>query len=258
MTMIHPTAIIHDGAELDENVQVGPYAVIGAEVRIGAGTSIGPHTVIEGLTEVGYDNRIFQFSSIGAIPQDLKYGGEKTHLIIGDGNSIREFSTIHLGTGAGGGETVIGNNNLLMAYSHVAHDCRLGDHCILANCATLGGHVEVHDYAILGGLSAVHQFCRIGCHCMISGGSMVAKDVLPYTIAQGDRAKPVGINLVGLQRRGFPENVLRDLKMTFKILFRSGLNTNEALERIKEEIRPTPELKILLEFFENSERGILR
>ena len=256
--MIHATAIIHKGAELDENVQVGPYTVIGNEVRIGSGTVIGSHTVIEGLTEIGRDNRIFQFASIGAIPQDLKYAGEKTRLIIGDGNSIREFSTVHLGTETGGGETVIGNHNLLMAYSHVAHDCRLGDHCILANCATLGGHVEVHDYAILGGLSAVHQFCRIGCHCMISGGSMVGKDMLPYTIAQGDRAKPVGINLVGLQRRGFSEAVIRDLKMAFKILTRSGLTTNEALEKIKEEIQTTPEIKIFLEFFKNSERGIAR
>ena len=256
--MIHPTAIIQEGAELDENVRIGPYAVIGAEVRIGSGTIVGPHTVIEGLTEIGCDNRIFQFASVGAIPQDLKYAGEKTRLIIGDGNSIREFATIHLGTEGGGGETVIGNNNLLMAYSHVAHDCRIGDHCILANCANLGGHVEVHDYAILGGLSAVHQFCRIGSHCMISGGSMVGKDILPYTIAQGDRAKPVGINMVGLQRRGFPENVIRDLKIAFKIMFRSGLNTNEALDRIKGEIQATPELKIFLEFFEKGERGIAR
>jgi UDP-N-acetylglucosamine acyltransferase len=256
--MIHPTAIIHEGAELDEHVQVGPYTVIGAEVRIGSGTTVGPHTVIEGLTEIGCDNRIFQFASIGAIPQDLKYAGEKTRLIIGDGNSIREFTTIHLGTEAGGGETLIGNNNLLMAYSHVAHDCRLGDHCILANCATLGGHVEVHDYAILGGLSAVHQFCRIGSHCMISGGSMVGKDILPFTIAQGDRAKPVGINLVGLQRRGFSEKVIRDLKMAFKIMFRSGINTHEALEKIRGEMQLTPELKIFLEFFEKSERGIAR
>lgn len=256
--MIHSTAIIHEGAQLDADVQVGPYAVIGENVKIGAGTKIGPHTVIEGFTEIGRENQIFQFASIGAIPQDLKYCGEKTRLVIGDGNSIREFTTIHLGTESGGGETRIGNNNLLMAYSHVAHDCRLGDHCILANCATLGGHVEVHDYAILGGLSAVHQFCRIGCHCMISGGSMVGQDILPYTIAQGDRAKPIGINLVGLKRRGFSDEVLRDLKIAFKALFRSGLNTTEALEKTRAEIQDTPELKKFLDFFENSERGIAR
>jgi len=256
--MIHSTAIIHEGAQLDENVQVGPYSVVGENVKIGAGTVVGPHAVIEGFTEIGRDNRIFQFASIGAIPQDLKFHGEKTRLIIGDGNSIREFTTVHLGTEAGGGETRIGSHNLLMAYAHVAHDCRLGNHCILANCATLGGHVEVHDYAILGGLSAVHQFCRIGSHCMISGGSMVAKDMLPYTMAQGDRAKPVGINLVGLQRRGFSEAVIRDLKMAYKILFRSGLTTNEALKRIRAEIQASPEIETFLEFFENSERGIAR
>ncbi len=256
--MIHSTAIIHEGAQLDANVQVGPYAVIGENVKIGAGTIIGPHTVLEGFTEIGSDNRIFQFASVGAIPQDLKYSGEKTRLIIGNGNSIREFTTIHLGTESGCGETRIGNNNLLMAYSHVAHDCRLGDHCILANCATLGGHVEIHDYAILGGLSAVHQFCRIGCHCLISGGSMVGQDILPYTIAQGDRAKPVGINLVGLKRRGFSEQVLRDLKIAYKILFRSGLKTAEAVQKVAGEVQDAPEIKNLLDFFENSDRGIAR
>lgn len=256
--MIHPTAILHKDAILDESVRVGPYAVIGEQVRIGAGTTVGPHTVIEGFTEIGCNNRIFQFASIGAVPQDLKYYGEKTRLVIGDGNTIREFTTIHLGTESGGGETLIGNANLLMAYSHVAHDCRLGNHCILANCATLGGHVEVQDYAILGGLSAVHQFCRIGCYCMISGGSMVGQDILPYTIAQGDRAKPVGINLVGLRRRNFSDQVLRDLKTVYKILFRSGLNTTEALEKIRREIETTLESKTILDFFAKSERGVAR
>ena len=256
--MIHSTAIIHEGAEIAENVQIGPYSVIGENVKIGAGTVVGPHAVIEGITEIGCDNRIFQFASIGAIPQDLKYAGEKTRLKIGDGNLIREFTTIHLGTAGGGGETVIGSQNLFMAYSHVAHDCRVGNHCVLANCATLGGHVEVHDYAILGGLSAVHQFCRIGVHCMISGGTLIGKDICPYTIAQGERAKPAGINTIGLQRRGFSEEVIRNLKKAYKILFRSGLTLKEALETVKKEIQITPELKIILDFFENSERGIAR
>lgn len=256
--MIHSTAIINEGAQLDETVQVGPYSVIGENVKIGAGTVVGPHVVIEGLTEIGCNNRIFQFASIGAIPQDLKFGGEKTSLKIGDNNAIREFTTIHLGTAGGGGETVIGSFNLFMAYSHVAHDCRVGNHCVLANCATLAGHVEVHDYAILGGLSAVHQFCRIGCHCMISGGTLIGKDICPYTIAQGERAKPAGVNIIGLQRRGFSEEVIRDLKNAYKILFRSALPLKEALEKVNKEIPITPELSILLEFFKNSERGISR
>jgi UDP-N-acetylglucosamine acyltransferase len=256
--MIHPTAIIQEGAQLETDVRVGPYSVIGEEVKIGAGCVIGPHAVIDGITDMGRDNRIFQFASIGASPQDLKFSGEKTRLSIGDGNCIREFTTIHVGTVGGGGETVIGSRNLFMAYSHVAHDCRIGDHCVLANCATLAGHVEVGDYAILSGLSAVHQFCRIGCHCMISGGAMVNKDVTPYTIAQGDRAKPVGINMVGLQRRGFSEMTILHLKTAFKILFRSGLNTKEALVKARREIPSTPELENFFEFFENSERGIIR
>jgi UDP-N-acetylglucosamine acyltransferase len=256
--MIHTTAIVHPGARIEPGVEIGPYTLVGEHVSIGAGSWIGPHAVIEGWTEIGRENRIFQFASVGAPPQDLKYRGEQSHLIIGDRNTIREFTTLHRGTETGGGRTVIGNDNLFMAYSHVAHDSHVGNRVILANGATLAGHVQVDDYAILGGLSAAHQFTRIGCHAMISGGAMVAQDVPPYTIAQGDRAKPVGINLVGLKRRGFPESSIRSIKQAYKIIFRSGLRLEEALEKIGRELAASPELSIFVEFIRASKRGIAR
>ncbi|MDW7643596.1 MAG: acyl-ACP--UDP-N-acetylglucosamine O-acyltransferase [Desulfuromonadales bacterium] len=256
--MIHSTAIISPGAQLDPTVEVGPYAVIGEHVRIGAGTVIGPHTVIEGWTEIGKNNRIFQFASVGAVPQDLKFHGEKSFLRIGDGNTIREFATLHRGTEDGGGETIVGNQCLLMAYSHVAHDCIVGNQVILANGATLAGHVQVDDHAILGGLSAVHQFTRVGCHVMISGGSMVAQDIPPYTIAQGDRAKTVGLNLIGLKRRGFSDEAVRGIKQAYKLIFRSGLRMEDALSKIDQDIVKTPELQVFIDFIQNSQRGIAR
>ena len=256
--MIHSTAIISPGAQLDPTVEVGPYAVIGEHVRIGAGTVIGPHTVIEGWTEIGKNNRIFQFASVGAVPQDLKFHGEKSSLRIGDGNTIREFATLHRGTEDGGGETVVGNQCLLMAYSHVAHDCIVGNQVILANGATLAGHVQVDDHAILGGLSAVHQFTRVGCHVMVSGGSMVAQDIPPYTIAQGDRAKTVGLNLLGLKRRGFSDEAVRGIKQAYKLIFRSGLRMEDALTKIDQDIAKTPELQVFIDFIQNSQRGIAR
>ncbi|HEX9874072.1 MAG TPA: acyl-ACP--UDP-N-acetylglucosamine O-acyltransferase [Deferrimonas sp.] len=256
--MIHPTAIVHDGARIDPSVEIGPYVVIGEHVVIGAGTTVGPHSVIEGWTEIGRDNRIFQFASIGAAPQDLKFHGEVSYLKIGDRNMVREFVTLHRGTEDGGGETIIGSDNLFMAYSHVAHDCRLGNHVILANGATLAGHVEVDDHAILGGLSAVHQFTRVGAHTMISGGSMVNQDIPPYTIAQGDRAKTVGLNLVGLKRRGFSEGAVRGIKKAYRLIFRSGLGQAEALAQIAAELEPSPELDHFVEFIKNSQRGIAR
>lgn len=256
--MIHPTAIVHEGAQIGEDVEIGPYAIIGEHVTIGSGTTIGPHTVIEGWTEIGSDNRIFQFASIGAAPQDLKYRGEKALLKIGDRNTVREFSTLHRGTADGGGETVVGNDNLFMAYSHVAHDCILGNQVILANGATLAGHVEVDDFAILGGLCAVHQFTRIGSHVMISGGSMVTQDVPPFSIAQGDRAKTVGINQIGLKRRGFSEEAIRGIKQAYKLVFRSGLRTEEALEQIAKEIKACPEVEEFSEFIRKSARGVAR
>ncbi|MFN2257070.1 MAG: acyl-ACP--UDP-N-acetylglucosamine O-acyltransferase [Desulfuromonadaceae bacterium] len=258
MADIHPTAIIEDGAQLAADVHIGAYSIIRAGVSIGDGTKVGPHVVIEGNTSIGCGNEIFQFASIGAIPQDLKFHGEESFLTIGDRNKIREFATIHLGTEDGGGKTVIGNDNLFMAYTHVAHDCRVGNHVILANAATLAGHVEVDDFAILGGMSAVHQFTRIGTHVMASGGSMVAQDVVPYVIVQGDRAKNVGLNLVGLKRRGFAKEELSALKKAYKLLFRSGMMQEEALKEIEswEDIPAT--VQNLVDFVRQSERGIVR
>ncbi|ABA88504.1 acyl-(acyl carrier protein)--UDP-N-acetylglucosamine/UDP-2-N-acetylglucose-2,3-diamine 3-O/N-acyltransferase [Syntrophotalea carbinolica DSM 2380] len=256
--MIHATAIIHDGARIEDGVEIGPYAVIGPHVSIAAGTSVGAHAVIEGWTDIGRDNRIFQFTSIGADPQDLKFHGEQSSLRIGDRNTIREFVTMHRGTEDGGLETVVGDDNLFMAYTHVAHDCIIGNRVILANGATLGGHVRVDDWAILGGLSAIHQFTRVGCHAMISGGSMVTQDIAPYIIAQGDRAKAAGINLVGLKRRGFSDEILRDIKQAYKLMFRSNLRQEQALDRISAEISDAPEIKAFVDFIRTSERGVAR
>ena len=257
--MIHQTAIIAPGAELDSTVTVGPYAVIGEHVKIGAGTTIGPHSVIEGRTEIGSDNQIFQFASVGAIPQDLKFAGEVSYLKIGDRNRIREFVTIHLGTADGGGITTVGNDNLIMAYAHVAHDCIVKDHVILANAATLAGHVEVDDYAILGGLSAVHQFARVGCHVMASGGSMIGQDVVPYAIVQGDRAKVVGLNLTGLKRRGFTSEALSNIKKIYKLVFRSNLKLEEAITEIERQFDSSKsEVATYLDFLQKSERGLAR
>jgi len=256
--MIHPTAIIHPTAQLDAGVSIGPYSIVGEQVKIGAGTQIGPHVVIERWTEIGRDNQIFQFASVGAAPQDLKFKGEETWLVIGDRNRIREFATLHRGTPDGGGRTVVGSDNLFMAYSHVAHDCRVHNRVVMANAATLAGHVEVEDNAILGGLVAVHQFCRVGCHTMISGGAMIAQDIPPYTIAQGDRAKPIGINLIGLKRRGFPESTMRAIKNAYRLMFRSGLRLEEALERIDREYGEIPEVRHFAAFIKESQRGIAR
>lgn len=256
--MIHPTAIVAEGARIAEGVQIGPYSIIGSNVSIGEGTQVGPHCVIEGWTEIGRDNRILQFASIGAAPQDLKYRGEQTFLRIGDRNTIREFTTMNLGTVGGGGQTVVGNDNLFMAYTHVAHDCILGNRIVMANGSTLAGHVEVHDFAILGGLSAIHQFTRIGSHVMISGGSMVTQDIPPYVIAQGDRATTVGLNSIGLKRRGFTEEALRELKKAYKLIFRSNLRVEEALDRIAQEVQSGPEVDHFVDFIRKSERGVAR
>jgi UDP-N-acetylglucosamine acyltransferase len=256
--MIHPTAIIQPGAKIADNVSIGPFSVIGENVSIGSGTTVAAHVVIEGWTEIGSDNQLYQFSSIGAPPQDLKYAGEQTCLKIGDRNRIREFVTLNRGTAEGGGVTSIGNDNLFMAYSHVAHDCIVNDHAILANGATLAGHVEIESSAILGGLSAVHQFCRIGCHTMISGGAMVAQDIPPYTVAQGDRAKTMGLNLIGMKRRGFSEETIRGIKKAYRIIFRSGMRLEEALVMVVKELESTAELDHFVNFIKQSQRGIAR
>lgn len=256
--MIHPTAIIASKAELDENVEVGPYAVIGEHVSVGRGTSIGAHAVIDGWTRIGEDNRIFPMASVGGIPQDLKYKGEKTWLIIGERNTIREFTTLQPGTATGIGKTEIGNDNLFMAYCHVAHDCLIGNRVIMANGSTLAGHVLVEDFAILGGLSAVHQYVRIGESSMLSGGAMVGQDVAPFTIAAGDRARMRGLNMVGLRRRGFTSESITVLKKAYRILVYSRLRVADALTRIRNELPPIPQLCHFLEFIEKSERGICR
>jgi UDP-N-acetylglucosamine acyltransferase len=258
MAQVHPTAVVHSGARLHETVEVGPYAVIGEKVTIGAGTKVGPHAVIVGRTTIGERNRIFQFASVGAEPQDLKYAGEDTELIIGNENMVREFATLHIGTAGGGGVTRIGNRNLFMAYSHVAHDCVVGSGCILANCASLGGHVQVEDHVIFGGLSAVHQFTRLGRHAFVAGGAMVAMDVPPYCTAQGDRAELAGLNTVGLQRHGFSEEQIGRIKEAYKVLFRSKLGLAEAVARLKAELGGHPEIDHLIEFVNSSKRGLTR
>lgn len=255
---IHPTALVAEGAQIDPSAEIGPYAVIGPEVRIGPNTRVGPHAVIEGNTKIGAGNRIFQFSSIGAVPQDLKYAGEPTRVEIGDGNQFREFTTVHLGTIQGGGVTRIGNNGLFMASSHVAHDCNVGDHVILANSVALAGHVVLEDHVIVGGLAAIHQFTQVGRHAFISGGAIVTMDIPPYCTAQGDRAQLVGLNTVGLSRHGFDQSQLRRIKAAYKIVFRSKLGLREALARVRAEHGGHEEIEHFVGFIEGSERGIAR
>jgi UDP-N-acetylglucosamine acyltransferase len=258
MAQVHPTAVVHPDAQLHETVEVGAFAVIGPKVRIGEGTKVGPHVVIEGRTTLGARNRVFQFSSLGAAPQDLKYGGEDTELIIGDENQIREFTTLHIGTGGGGGATRVGHRNLFMANSHVAHDCVVGNGCILANSAALGGHVQVEDHVILSGLTAVHQFTRLGRHAFIAGGAMVVMDVPPYCMAQGDRAELAGLNTVGLERHGFGEERIARIKEAYRILFRSKLGVAEALAKMKAELGGHPEIDHFIDFVAQSKRGLTR
>ena len=258
MADIHSTAIIEGGASLADDVSVGPYTVIGPQVTIGPGTVIDHHASIAGRTTMGSGNRVFPFASVGTIPQDLKYRGEDTELVIGDENIIREFATINIGTEGGGGITRIGNGSLIMAYAHVAHDCLIGDQVIMANCATLAGHIEIEDCAILGGLAVVHQFVRIGTHALVSGNTGVVMDIPPYTTASGSRAKLFGLNLVGLKRRGFSGETISGLKKAYKIIFRSNLNLEDAVARAREEVDDSPELRHLLDFIGKSKRGLTR
>jgi UDP-N-acetylglucosamine acyltransferase len=255
---IHPTAVVAPGAKLADGVEVAPYAVIGPHVEIGVGTKVGAHAVIEGRTTIGRNNRIFQFAAIGAIPQDLKYHGEPTRLVIGDENQIREFATLHIGTEGGGGTTQIGNRNLFMNFSHVAHDCRIGDRVVLANCATLAGHVSVEDFVIVGGLAGVHQFVRLGESSLLAAGAIVVQDVPPFCVVQGDRAGLVGLNIEGLRRRAFAGDELRALRVAYRTLFRSGLTTKEAICKIREESAPSTAVEHLFTFVESSKRGLCR
>ncbi|MDJ0807152.1 MAG: acyl-ACP--UDP-N-acetylglucosamine O-acyltransferase [Gammaproteobacteria bacterium] len=256
--MIDPRAVIDPAAELDEGVKVGPFSVIGAGVQIGKGTRVGPHAVIRGQTRIGENNRIFQFASVGEDPQDKKYAGEPTLLEIGDHNVIREFVTINRGTAQDRGVTRIGSHNLLMAYTHLAHDCLLGDHVIMANAASLGGHVTIQDHAILGGFTIVHQFCRIGAHSFCGMGSAIGKDVPPYTMVSGQPAKPHGINSEGLRRREFSAQTILQIKRAYKQLYMSGQRLEEAVEVIRGMLQETPELQILVDFVSEPGRGILR
>lgn len=255
---VHPTAVIAPGAELDPSVQVGPYAVIGPKVKIGPDTTVGAHAVIEGDTSIGRGNRIFQFAAIGAIPQDLKYAGEATSLVIGDHNQIREFVTLHIGTAGGGGVTRVGDKNLFMAYSHVAHDCQVGSGCVFANSVALGGHVVIEDFAICGGLSGIHQFVRVGRHVFVAAGASVTMDVPPYCTVQGDRAQLAGLNTVGLTRNGYSPEQLARIKDAYRVLFRSQLGLREALAKVRADHGGNLEIDRLVAFIESSERGIVR
>ncbi len=256
--MIHPAALVDPGAELDPDVEVGPFAVIGAGVEIGAGTRIGPHAVIKGPTRIGRDNHIFQFASVGEDPQDKKYGGEVTRLEIGDRNQIREFTTLNRGTLQDQGVTRIGNDNLLMAYVHVAHDCRIGDQVIMANAASLGGHVEIQDHAILGGFTIVHQFCRIGAHAFCAMGSVLSKDVPPYVTVGGHPAEPRGINVEGLRRHGFSDATIQSIKRAYRTLYLGNLKLAEALTELRGIAEQTPEVGRLANFIADSSRSIVR
>jgi UDP-N-acetylglucosamine acyltransferase len=255
---IHSTAIISPDAQLEEGVEIGPYVVIGSDVKIGKNTVIGPHTVIDDYVHIGEGNRIFQFCSIGAPPQDLKFGGEKTRVIIGNCNTIREFVTIHRATTADIGVTIIGDNNLLMAYVHIAHNCKLANNIVMVNYAGLAGHIHVEDYAIIGGLTGIHQFCRIGAHCIIGGASAVVKDVPPYTLVQGNHAKLFGLNLVGLKRRNFSEKTIKAIKDAYQIIFRSDLLLEAALKKAQDEVEDIPEVNHLIKFIKESTRGVCR
>ena len=258
MSKIHPTAIIDPGAELETDVEVGAYAVIGGKVQIGAGTRIGPHAVIAGHTRIGKDNKIFQFASIGGEPQDKKYAGEPTLLEIGDRNTIREFCTFNVGTVQDAGATRLGNDNWMMAYVHLAHDCQIGNHTIFANNSQLAGHVHVDDYAILGGFTAVHQFCRIGSHSITSIGTVVLQDIPPFVTASGNTAAPYGINSEGLKRRSFSADAIMRIKRAYKVLYKSGLGLDDAKREIIAMTLECPRLQMLVDFLSASTRGIIR
>jgi UDP-N-acetylglucosamine acyltransferase len=255
---IHATAIIDATAELDSSVEVGPYSIIGANVKIDAGTRIAGHVIINGPTIIGKNNHIFQYSSLGEAPQDKKYKGEPTLLEIGDNNTIREFCTFNRGTVQDKNTTKIGSDNWIMAYVHIAHDCEIGSHTILANNTSLAGHVDIDDYAILGGFTLVHQFCKIGSHVITAVGSVVFKDIPPYVTAAGYDAKPHGINAEGLKRRGFSAESILQIKRAYKALYRKGLSLEESKAELIAMQKITPEIGLLTEFLNKSTRGIVR
>jgi UDP-N-acetylglucosamine acyltransferase len=255
---IHPTAVIASDAVISDDVDIGPYAVIGAGVEIGSGTRIGPHAVIHGPTRIGANNRIFQFASVGDAPQDKKYRGEPTRLEIGDNNIVRECVTLNRGTTKDAGVTRIGNDNLFMAYSHVAHDCVIGDHCVFANSVALGGHVHIGDWVIMAGFSGVHQFCKVGAHAFIANNAAVTRDVPPYVMTVGQPATAHSINSEGLKRRGFTAEQIRNLRNAFRVLYRSGLKLADAERELKALAAGQPEVAAFVEFLSQSTRSIVR
>lgn len=256
--MIDPTAVIDPAAQLDSGVSIGPYSIIGPDVVIGSGSVIGPHVVINGPTSIGRDNRIFQFASIGDAPQDKKYAGEATRLEIGDRNTIREFVTINRGTVQDEGVTVLGNDNWIMAYVHIAHDCRIGDHTIFANNASLAGHVRIFDHVILGGFTLVHQFCAIGSHALTAFGSGISKDVPPYVTVGGSPARAHGLNMEGLRRRGFSPESRMALKRAYRTLYRENRSLEDALAQLRQQAAGDANVAVLTEFLEQQTRGIVR
>ncbi len=257
-SMVHPSAAIDPTARLGANVSVGAFSVIGADVEIGDGTSVGPHAVIQGPTRIGRDNRIFQFASVGAEPQDKKFHGERSELIIGDANTIREFVTINRGTVEGGGATRIGDDNWIMAYAHIAHDCQVGSHTIFSNNATLAGHVEIGDYAILSGFAGVHQFCRVGEHAFIGMGCLINGDVPPFVIVANEYGRPRGINAEGLKRRGFSPERIAAIKRAYKTLYMSGLQLNAARDELTRAAADEPDVRRMLDFIERGQRALMR
>lgn len=256
--MIDPRAIVAPDAEIAEDVEIGAFSVIGAGVRIGAGTWVGPHAVINGPTTLGRDNKVFQFASVGDAPQDKKYKGEPTRLEVGDRNVFREFCSINRGTVGGRAVTRIGSDCLFMAYSHVAHDCIVGDNCILSNCTALAGHVELGDWVILSGYAGIHQFCKVGAHAFLANNAAVTRDVPPYLLVAGSPAEPKGVNSEGLKRRGFDAAQIANIKSAYRLFYRSGLKLAEAQERLAELASTQPELAPFVEFLGASERSIIR
>ena len=256
--MIDARAIVSAEAELAANVSIGPFSIIGSGVRIGRGTVVGPHVVINGPTTIGADNRFFQFASIGDAPQDKKYQGEPTRLQIGDRNVFRESCTVNRGTTHDKGVTLVGSDNLFMAYAHVAHDCVVGNNTVFANCAALGGHVEIGDWVILGGLTAVHQFTKIGAHAFLAGGAIVTRDVPPYVMVAGNPAAPHAVNSEGLKRRGFTEEQIRNIRDAYRIVYRSDLKLAEALVRLAPQADGRPEIRAFVDFIHASTRSLAR
>jgi UDP-N-acetylglucosamine acyltransferase len=256
--VIDARAIVSPQAQLAQDVSVGPFSIVGPGVQIGPRTVIGPHAVVNGPTTIGADNRIFQFASIGDAPQDKKYQGESTRLEIGDRNVFRESCTINRGTTHDKGVTLIGNDNLFMAFSHVAHDCVVGSNTVFANCASLGGHVEIGDWAILGGLTAVHQFAKIGAHAFVGGGSILSRDVPPYVMVAGNPAVPHAVNAEGLKRRGFSEEQIKNIREAYRILYRSELKLADALARLAPLAQAQPEIRVFVDFIQSSARSLVR